>query len=308
MLGFGLISMVEAQQAPEPLSESQPSSVEACSDRRDCTIKLRVALRDLDQASRRVEVVQETLPTLQHGMGPALGTIVRRGDRGCPWFRAGSFDVCGMSRPEATRYCRDYGGLPTSRQLIQLSNTLGPAAFRETAFPGVPARDNPAVGEEMRQMFAAGYSVVWADDTRPGLAAIVDFYYNISGYQFPGGDVGRHFFFSALASPGGVHVGYNLNDVKAYSDRFWDYFPRHWAVRCARASTEICIDERDCTEKLQVALNLQAQAGQRVHAIRTRLNILIGNSVPALGEIIRNTEGLQPNGPASPETPARGAY
>lgn len=111
-----------------------------------------------------------------------------------------------MTQRQAKRACDEQGlRLPTARELAFHSQSLGARGIRESAHPGV-LTTSPEVRAEIELMTREGYYPVYQANSA-GLA-VVDFYFNATGYRPAEGDLGNHWLWSSSSAR-----AYGFSDV-----------------------------------------------------------------------------------------------
>ena len=136
-----------------------------------------------------------------------------------------------MSQYAADLACHEQGSrLPTARELAIYSQGLGARGIRETNYPGVVTTD-ALVTAEIEQMQAGGYIPIVVENAHGQW--VVDFYFNLAGYQRPAGDLGNDLFWTSSGRTDVTDLAYYLTGADSdfiYTYRGYD----GGAVRCIR--------------------------------------------------------------------------
>ncbi len=196
LVGLSLISTAKANEnCGASADEGQTSGI--CVDKNESIMSPQIGAQQRPRRLPRRQI------SPQAPLQP-IGPVLHNGDDGCPTTSSPPVPtaICRLDWGFANEYCRDYGGLPTLRQLVQ-------AAISEGA-TGISISDTPQ----------PGYRPIWVVNSNQ--QSVIDFYLRVNeDYRAASGLFGRHWFWSSSFRylPDGPYVFGSYNGSVLTVDR-----------------------------------------------------------------------------------------
>lgn len=104
-----------------------------------------------------------------------------------------------MNQYDAEKHCTAKGSrMPTAREFVQMSQSMGARGIRETAHKNLNT-DDPKVQAEIKAMEVDTFYAIYTKNDQDEL--VVDFYFSFSDYKRPEGDLGNFWFWSSSVHP-----------------------------------------------------------------------------------------------------------